>query len=71
MVLAIAAQHPVSHPASINAPPTARTKQNKVSILCFNWSNTILAAPRQQLSEMANGMDTVMADGNVNCDGQQ
>jgi hypothetical protein len=26
-----------------------------VSILCFNWSNTILAAPWQQLSEMANG----------------
>jgi hypothetical protein len=26
-----------------------------VSILCFNWSNTSLAAPRQQLSEMANG----------------
>jgi hypothetical protein len=26
-----------------------------VSILCFNWLNTILAAPRQQLSEMADG----------------
>jgi hypothetical protein len=27
--------------------------KKKVSILCFNWSNTIHAAPRQQLSEMA------------------
>jgi hypothetical protein len=26
-----------------------------VNILCFNWSNTILAMPRQQLLEMANG----------------
>jgi hypothetical protein len=34
-----------------------------VSILCFNWSNTILAVPRQQLSEMANG--------NSDGDGQQ
>jgi hypothetical protein len=34
-----------------------------VSILCFNWSNTILAAPRQQLSEMA--------DGDGDSDGQQ
>jgi hypothetical protein len=29
--------------------------QNKVSILCLNCLNTILVAPRQQLSEMANG----------------
>jgi hypothetical protein len=34
-----------------------------VSILCFNWLNTILAAPRQQLSEMANG--------NGDCHGQR
>jgi hypothetical protein len=34
-----------------------------VSILCFNWSNTILAAPRQQLLERANG--------NGDSDGQQ
>jgi hypothetical protein len=39
----------------ISALPTVQTKLNKVRILCFNWSNTILAAPRQQLSEMANG----------------
>jgi hypothetical protein len=31
------------------------SKQNKVSILCFNWLNTILAVSRQQLSEMADG----------------
>jgi hypothetical protein len=30
-------------------------KQNKMSMLCFNWSNTFLATPRQQLLEMANG----------------
>jgi hypothetical protein len=47
----------------ISAPPTVQTKTNKVSILCFNWSNTILAAPRQQLLEMA--------DGNDDSDGQQ
>ncbi len=55
LVLAIAAQHLVSHLALISAPPTAGTKYNKVSTLCFNWLNTILAAPRQQLLEMANG----------------
>jgi hypothetical protein len=54
LVLAIAAQHLGSHPALISALPTVQTKQNKVSILCFNWSNTILAVPRQQLLEMAN-----------------
>jgi hypothetical protein len=70
LVLAIAARHLVSHLALINAPPTVRTQKNKVSILCFNCSNTILAAPRQQLLEMANGMATVMADSNGNCDGQ-
>jgi hypothetical protein len=70
LVLAIAAQHLVSDPASINTLPTVRTKLNKVSILCFDWSNTILAAPRQQLSEMANGMAMVMVDGNGNCNGQ-
>ncbi len=43
----------------------------KVSILCFNWLNTIFAAPRQQLSEMANGMATVMANGNGNCNGRR
>jgi hypothetical protein len=69
LVLAIVARHLVSHPALINAPPTVRTQQNKVNILCFNLLNTILAAPRQKLSEMANGMMTVMADGNGNCDG--
>jgi hypothetical protein len=26
-----------------------------VSILCFNWLNKILAVPRQQLLEMADG----------------
>jgi hypothetical protein len=36
-------------------------KINKVSTLCFNWSNTILATPRQQLLEMANG------DGDGDC----
>jgi hypothetical protein len=61
-VLAIAASHLVSHPALISAPPTVQTKYNKVSILCFNWLNTILAAPRQQLSEIA--------DGNGDSDGQ-
>jgi hypothetical protein len=70
LVLAIAARHLVSHPALINAPPTVRTKYNKVSILCFNWLNTVLAAPRRQLSEMANGMAMVMANGNGNCDGR-
>jgi hypothetical protein len=30
-------------------------KIKKVGILCFNWPNTILATPRQQLLEMANG----------------
>ncbi len=70
LVLAIAARHLVRDPASINTLPTVPTKLNKVSILCFDWSNTILAAPRQQLSEMANGMAMVMADGNDNCDGQ-
>jgi hypothetical protein len=55
LVLAIATQHLVSHPALISAPSTVQTKQNKVSILCFNWLNTILAALKQQLSEMANG----------------
>jgi hypothetical protein len=55
LVLAIAARHLVSHPALISALPTVQTQYNKVSILCFNWSNTNLAAPRQQLSEMANG----------------
>jgi hypothetical protein len=54
-VLAIAAWHLVSHPALISAPPTVQTKQNKVSILCFNWLNTILAMPRQKLLEMAAG----------------
>ena len=53
-MLAIAAQHLVSHPALISVPLTVQTKK-KVSILCFNWLNTILAAPWQQLSEMANG----------------
>jgi hypothetical protein len=38
-------------------------KKNKVSILCFNCSNTILAAQSQQLLEMANG--------NGNGDGRQ
>jgi hypothetical protein len=41
----------------------------KVSILCFDWLNTIFAAPRQQLSEMANSMATVMANGDGNCNG--
>jgi hypothetical protein len=44
-------------------------KKNKVSILCFNWLNSIFAAPRQQLSEMANGMATVMTNGDGNCNG--
>jgi hypothetical protein len=70
LVLAIATRHLVSHPASINAPPTVPTQQIKVSILCFNWSNTILATPRQQLLEMANGMATVMANGDGNCNGR-
>ncbi len=39
------------------------SEQNKVSILCFNWSNKILAAPRQQLLEMD--------DGNNDSDGQR
>jgi hypothetical protein len=69
-VFAIVARHLVSHPALINAPPTVRTKKNQVSILCFNWSNKILAAPRQQLLEMANGMATVIVDGDGNCGGQ-
>ncbi len=30
-------------------------KQKKVSSLCFNWLNTILAVPWQQLSKMASG----------------
>jgi hypothetical protein len=71
LVLAIATQHLVSHPASINAPPTVPTQTNKVSILCFKWSNTTLAALRQQLSEMANGMAMVMANGVGNCDGRR
>ncbi len=66
LVLAIAARHLVSDPAMINTPPTVPKKLNKVSILCFDWSNTILAAPRQQLSEMANGMATVMDEGDGN-----
>ncbi len=70
LVLAIAAWHLVSHPSLINAPPTVQTQLNKVSILCFNWLNTILAAPRQQLLEMANSMATVMANSNGNCNGQ-
>jgi hypothetical protein len=57
LVLAITAQHLVSHPALISVPPTVQTKLNKVSILCLNCSNTILATPRQQLLEMANGND--------------
>jgi hypothetical protein len=32
--------------------------------------NTIFATPRQQLSEMVNGMAMVMADGDGNCDGR-
>ncbi len=48
LVLAIVAQHLVSHLALISAPPTIR-----IIILCLNWSNTILAVPRQQLLEMA------------------
>jgi hypothetical protein len=71
LVLAIAARHLVSDPALINTPPTVPIKLNMVSILCFDWLNTILAAPRQQLSEMADGMAMVMADGNGNCDGRQ
>ncbi len=63
LVLAIVDRHLVNHLALISAPPTVQTKLNKVSILCFNWSNTILAAPRQQLLEMA--------DGNGDDDGQQ
>ncbi len=55
LVLAIATQHLVSHLALISAPPTVQTKYNKVSILCFNWLNTIIAAPTQQLLEMADG----------------
>jgi hypothetical protein len=55
LMLAIAARHLVKHPALISAPPTVQTKLNKVSILCFNWLNTIFTVPRQQLSEMANG----------------
>ncbi len=54
LVLAIAAQHLVSHPALISVPPTVQTKLNRVSILCFNWSNTMFAVPRQQLLEIAN-----------------
>ncbi len=63
LVLAIATRHLVSHLALISALPTVQTKLNMVSILCFNWSNTILAAPRQQLLEMANS--------NGDGDGQQ
>jgi hypothetical protein len=55
LVLAITAQRLVSHPALISAPPTVQTKLNKVSIICLNCSNTILAMPRQQLSAMGNG----------------
>ncbi len=55
LVFAIAARHLISHTALISALPTVQTKQNKVSILCFNWLNTILAVPRQQLLEMADG----------------
>jgi hypothetical protein len=29
------------------------SQNKKLSILCLNWSNTILAAPRQQRLEMA------------------
>jgi hypothetical protein len=47
----------------ISAPSTVRTKQNKVSIIYINCSNTILAAPRQQL--------LAMADGNGKGDGQK
>jgi hypothetical protein len=70
LVLSIPVQHLVSHLASINALPTLRTNYNEVSILCFYWSNKILAAPRQQLLEMANGMAAVMANGNGNCTGR-
>jgi hypothetical protein len=62
LVLAIAASPLVSHPTLISAPPTVQTKKNKVSIICLNCLNTILAAPRQQLS--------AIADGNSNGDGQ-
>jgi hypothetical protein len=47
----------------ISALPTVQTKQNKLSIHCLNCSNTILAAPRQQL--------LVMTDGNNNGDGRR
>jgi hypothetical protein len=50
--------------------PLSKHKK-KVSILCFNWLNTILATPRQQLLEMANGTAMVMADGNGNCNDQR
>jgi hypothetical protein len=63
LVLAFAARRLISHLVSISAPPTVQTKQNKLSIICLHCSNTILTAPRQQLSAMANG--------NCNGDGQQ
>jgi hypothetical protein len=69
LVLAIAVRHLVSDPASINMPPTVPTILNKVSILFFDWSNTILAAPRQQLLEMVNSMATVMTNSDGNCNG--
>jgi hypothetical protein len=52
-------------------PTHCLNKLIKVSILCFNWLNTIFAVPRQQLSEVANGMAMVMANGDGNCDGGQ
>ncbi len=42
---------------------------NKVSIICFNCLNTILATPRQQLSAPVTA--TVISNGDGNCDGQQ
>jgi hypothetical protein len=39
----------------ISVPPTVQTKYNKVSIICLNCLNTILAMTRQQLLAMDNG----------------
>jgi hypothetical protein len=54
LVLAIAAQRLVSHPALISVPPTVQIRYNMESIICLNYLNTVLAAPRLQLSAMAN-----------------
>ncbi len=46
-------------------------EQNKIKHSLLQFVEYILALPRQQLAKKADGMATVMADGNGNCDGRR